>query len=66
MCTFCGDMLPAWLPVAKCPDGALLLHHLSAMHREVVGSYLARIHTDADHNRVVVEAYEVVEGEETS
>jgi len=27
-CRFCGHVLPAWLPVAKQPDGAMLLGHL--------------------------------------
>jgi hypothetical protein len=28
-CHFCGQLLPAWLPVPKRPNGAMLLHHLS-------------------------------------
>jgi hypothetical protein len=63
-CRFCGYDLPAWLPVAKLPNGAMLLRHLSAMHPDQVGPYLARMPTDADHNRVVVEAYEVVEDQD--
>jgi hypothetical protein len=63
-CRYCGFDFPAVLPVTHAPNGAMLLHHLSAMHREVVGPYLARIHTDEDHNRVVVEAYEVIEGDD--
>jgi hypothetical protein len=51
----------AALPVTHEPDGALRLHHLSAMHPDQVGQYLARMRTDDDHDRVVVEAYEVVE-----
>jgi hypothetical protein len=59
-CPFCGRVLPAWLPAAQAPDGALLLYHLSAMHPDQVGHYLDRMPTDDDHDRVVVEAYEVV------
>jgi hypothetical protein len=50
--------------VTQEPNGALLLHHLAAMHRDQVGPYLARMPTDDDHDRVVVEAYEVIEGDE--
>jgi len=31
-CRFCGRVPPAWLPVPKRPDGALLLGHLSQSH----------------------------------
>jgi hypothetical protein len=50
--------------VTRKPNGAMLLHHLAAMYRDQVGQYLARIHTDDDHDRVVVEAYEVVEDQD--
>jgi hypothetical protein len=63
-CLYCGAVLPAWLPVAKRPDGALLLHHLAQQHPDQVGAYLDQIHTDADHDRVVVQAYTVVEEDE--
>jgi hypothetical protein len=33
-CRFCGAVFNAWLPWAKRPNGALLLGHLSAMHRD--------------------------------
>jgi hypothetical protein len=62
-CRSCGVELPAWLPVFQEPDGAMLLDHLSAMHPDQVRQYLDRMPTDDDHDRVVVEAYEVVEGE---
>jgi hypothetical protein len=62
-CRYCGVELPAWLPVFKAPDGAMLLHHLSQDHPDQVGAYLDRMPTDDDHDRVVVEAYELVEGE---
>jgi hypothetical protein len=55
-CRYCGYDFPAALPVTHAPDGAMLLNHLAAMHREVVGPYLARMRTDEDHDRVVVEA----------
>jgi hypothetical protein len=35
-CKFCGVILPAWLPAAKCPNGAMLLAHLSQHHRKDV------------------------------
>jgi hypothetical protein len=60
-CRFCGRVLPAWLPAAQAPDGALLLDHLSAMHPDQVTYYLDRMPTDDDHDRVVVQAYKVVE-----
>jgi hypothetical protein len=31
-CRFCGALLPAWLPVAKRPEGAMLLYHLGQHH----------------------------------
>jgi hypothetical protein len=33
-CRFCGALLPAWLPAARAPNGALLLGHLSQHHRQ--------------------------------
>jgi len=62
-CKYCGAELPAWLPVFHEPNGALLLHHLSQDHPDQVGAYLDRMPTDDDHDRVVVEAYELVEEE---
>jgi hypothetical protein len=59
-CRACGAELPAWLPVAQAPDGVMLLHHLAQQHPAEVGTYLARMPTDDDHDRVV-EAYEVLE-----
>ena len=43
-CRSCGYDFPAWLPVAKRPDGAMLLHHLAAMHRDRVKASLDRMH----------------------
>jgi hypothetical protein len=60
-CHVCGRVLPAWLPVFKKPNGAMLLHHLGAMHPDQVGLYLARMHTTEDITPVAAEAYEVVE-----
>jgi hypothetical protein len=61
-CRYCGRTLPAWLPVAKRPNGAMLLHHLAAMHREELRPYLRRMETE-DIATVTAETYEVVEGE---
>ena len=41
-CHFSGAVLPAWLPVPKQPDGAMLLYHLSQHHPDQVGPYLVR------------------------
>jgi hypothetical protein len=60
-CRFCGLILPAWLTAAKQPNGAMLLHHLSQRHPDHVGQYLDQMHTDEDHDPVIVQAYEVVE-----
>jgi hypothetical protein len=35
-CRYCGAILPAWLPAAQRPDGAMLFNHLSAMHPDEV------------------------------
>lgn len=64
-CRYCGHDFLAWLPIAKRPNGAMLLNHLSAMHPDQVGPYLARMATECI-STVVVEAFEVVEGEEDS
>jgi hypothetical protein len=61
-CRFCNCILPAWLPVAKRPDGAMLLYHLSQHHPDQVGPYLERMATE-DIATVAVEAYEAVEEE---
>jgi hypothetical protein len=58
-CRFCGVTLPAWLPVAKRPDGAMLLYHLSQQHPDEIGPYLERMRTE--DIGMVAEAYEVVE-----
>jgi uncharacterized membrane protein len=38
-CRFCSYDFPAALPVTHEPHGVMLLHHLSAMHRDQVGQY---------------------------
>jgi hypothetical protein len=60
-CRVCGRDLPAWLPVVKRPDGAMLLQHLGARHRDQVGLYLERMRTE-DIATVAAEAFEVEEG----
>jgi len=60
---YCGVVFNAWLAVAKRPDGALLLGHLSQQHPDQVGPYLARMATE-DIATVAAEAYEVVKEED--
>ena len=61
-CRYCGRELPAWLPAAPEPDGALLLGHLSRQHPAEVGAYTARMHDTEDITLIAAEAFEVVEG----
>jgi hypothetical protein len=63
-CRYSGAVLPAWLPVAKQPEGSMLLYHLGQQHPDKVGPYLERMRTECIAT-VVVEAYEVREGNET-
>jgi hypothetical protein len=63
-CRLCGCELPAWLPVAKRPDGAMLLHHLGQDHPDQLGPYLERMRTEdiaklATTSWVFVEWHEV-------
>jgi hypothetical protein len=60
-CCYCGQLLPVWLPAAQAVDGAMLLDHLGQQHPDQVGAYLDQMPTDDDHDRVVVQAYDVVE-----
>jgi hypothetical protein len=53
----------AALPVTQEPDGAMLLNHLAAMHRDQVEPYLRRMETE-DIATVAAEAYEVIDGDE--
>jgi hypothetical protein len=59
-CKFCGTVLPAWVPVPGTPNGAMLLHHLSARHPTEVGPYLTQMATE-DITTVALEAFEAVE-----
>jgi hypothetical protein len=65
-CKYCGLLLPAWLPAAKRPNGAMLLTHLSPSHRAelAVQAWLDRMRTE-DIATVAAEAFEVVEADET-
>jgi hypothetical protein len=63
-CRFCGLELPAWLPVAKRPEGSMLLYHLGQDHLKAVGPYLRRMETEAI-DRVLSELFEGVEENET-
>jgi hypothetical protein len=60
-CRYCGYLLPGILPIDNTPNSALLLNHLSAMHRDQVGPYLRRLEQEEDMDTVVMEAYERVE-----
>jgi hypothetical protein len=51
-----------WLPVAKRPNGAMLLGHLSQAHPTEVGPYLERMRREGIATEAA-EAYEVVEAE---
>jgi hypothetical protein len=62
-CRFCGLELPAWLPVAKRPEGSMLLYHLGQDHLEAARPYLQRMECESI-NRVLAELFEGVEGED--
>jgi hypothetical protein len=57
-------ILPAWLSVAKRPEGSMLLYHLSQQHPDEVGPYLERMRTECIAT-VTAEAFEVIEEGET-
>jgi hypothetical protein len=59
-CRFCGPLLPAWLPMAKRPEGAMLLYHLGQHHLEAVRPYLMRMETECI-DTVLLELFELVE-----
>jgi hypothetical protein len=63
-CRVCGLELPAWLPVAKRPEGPMLLYHLSQRHPDQVGPYLEQMRTECIAT-VAAEAFDVVEEDET-
>jgi hypothetical protein len=54
-------LLPAWLPAARAPNGALLLGHLSQHHRDQVKAFVDRMQTTDDITPVAAEGFEVVE-----
>jgi hypothetical protein len=62
-CRFCARVLPAWLPVAQRPDGAMLLHHLGDRHPTEIRPYLERMRTE-DIATVAAEAFEIIEEQE--
>jgi len=62
-CRSCGAELPAWLPVAEAPDGAMLLGHLSRQHPDRVGPSLERMRTE-DIAAVAAGAFAVIEGDD--
>jgi hypothetical protein len=64
-CRFCGHILPAWLPVSREPNGAMLLHHLTQQHPAEAGAYLQRMHRTEDISPIAAEAFELVEEEKT-
>jgi hypothetical protein len=59
-CRFCGALLPAWLPVVKRPEGAMLLYHLGQHHLAEAGPYLQRMETEAI-DQVLLELFTLVE-----
>jgi len=63
-CRFCGAVLPAWLPVVKRPNGAMLLYHLGQNHPDRVKAYLDQMPSDENHDRVVVQAFAGVKDRE--
>jgi hypothetical protein len=63
-CRYCGQDLPAWLPVSREPNGAMLLHHLTQQHPAEARTYLNRMHRTEDISPIAVEAFEVVEEDE--
>jgi hypothetical protein len=62
-CRFCGLELRAWLPVAKRPEGSMLLYHLGQDHLEALRPYLQRMETESI-TRVLLELFDLVEGED--
>jgi hypothetical protein len=63
-CHYCGRRFNAWLPWAKALSGVLRFGHVSQHHADQVWPYLRRIEAGEDITAVVVEAYEVVEGQD--
>ena len=63
-CHYCGYDFPTWLPVAKHPNGAMLLYHLGQHHPNHAGPYLERMRTECIAT-VAAAACEVVEENES-
>jgi hypothetical protein len=60
-CTLCGCKLPAWLPVAKRPDGAMLLHHLAQDHPDQIPTYVERTNAGKTIADAAAAIYEVID-----
>jgi hypothetical protein len=60
-CTLCGCELPAWLPVAKRPDGAMLLHHLAQDHPDQIPGYVERTNAGQAIADAAAAIYEVID-----
>jgi hypothetical protein len=60
-CTLCGCELPAWLPVAKRPDGAMLLHHLAQDHLDQIPPYVERTNAGQAIADAAAAIYEIVD-----
>jgi hypothetical protein len=56
-CRFCGVSFAA-LPVTQEPNGAVLLNHLAARHRDRVGPYLRRMEAGEDIAETAAEGKE--------
>jgi hypothetical protein len=62
-CRLCGRRFNAWRPWAKAPNGVLRFGHVS-QHPDQMRPYLRRIEAGECLDRVIVEAYELIEGDE--
>ncbi len=60
-CRLCGRELPAWLPIFRRMDAAMLLHHLGQDHGEEVTPYLDRMDSEADIDRILLEVFDPVD-----
>ena len=57
-CRLCGITVPAWLPVQRVPDGAMLLYHLGQSHPTEVRRFLDQMRTTDDIARVAMQAFD--------
>jgi hypothetical protein len=64
-CKLCGCELPAWLPVAKRPDGAMPLHHLAQDHPDQIRAYVERTDAGQEITEAAAVIYDVVDVPET-